>query len=185
MYFDFPCVILAGGKSSRFGENKALYQINNQPLIQIQYNKLSKIFTKTYVSTKNNIFTPHYKIILDKSDIYSPMIALQSILTFINTDKVFIIPVDTPSISEITIKKIIENSQENDITIVKTPNKTHYLTGIFYKSALHEINNLLNKEKHQISDLIKNVKTNIISHYNDDEFLNINTKEDLDRFLSE
>ncbi|HKL12962.1 MAG TPA: NTP transferase domain-containing protein, partial [Halanaerobiales bacterium] len=42
-------IILAGGKSSRFGSNKALYKINQKPMLVNIVEKLSPIFKKIYI----------------------------------------------------------------------------------------------------------------------------------------
>jgi molybdopterin-guanine dinucleotide biosynthesis protein A len=180
MKFDFPCVILAGGKSSRFGEDKALYQIKeNQSLTKYQYDKLSKLFSNVFISSKKDKFDFECKIIIDNNDNYSPMIALKSILESIDSQKVFIIPVDTPNLIDSTIQTLINSSENFDITIAKTNDKTHFLCGVFDKKLLDSINDLLTKNNHKIQNLIGQSKVKIIQFYDEDEFLNINTKEDL------
>ena len=52
---DIPCVIFAGGKSSRMGEDKALLPFGDFPtLTQFQLNKLQKIFNNVYISCKDS-----------------------------------------------------------------------------------------------------------------------------------
>ena len=50
-------VILAGGKSSRMKQDKALLPFGDtNSLAEFQYRRLSKIFSKVYISSKNNKF---------------------------------------------------------------------------------------------------------------------------------
>jgi len=52
--FNIPCVIFAGGKSSRMGENKALLPFAGfETLTEYQYTRLSKIFSSVYISCKD------------------------------------------------------------------------------------------------------------------------------------
>jgi len=177
-----PCVILSGGRSSRMGEDKSLLPFKNyNTLIEYQYKKLSQIFAKVYISSKIDKFSfleDKTKIIFDNNDIYSPMVALQSILTKLNTKKVFIITVDNPFISNQTIYKLIEKSNNFDITIAKCENKIHNLCGVFNINILKTINKHIKNDIHKINFLVKNSKFNFIEFQNNDEFLNINTKED-------
>jgi len=51
--FSIPCVIFAGGKSSRMGEDKALLPFASfSTLAEYQQTKLSKLFTHVYISCK-------------------------------------------------------------------------------------------------------------------------------------
>jgi len=47
----FSCIILAGGKSSRMGTDKALLQLNNQPLLTIICERVQKLTKEIYVVT--------------------------------------------------------------------------------------------------------------------------------------
>ncbi len=176
-----PCVILSGGKSSRMKQDKSLMKFAKyNSIIEYQYNKLQDIFLDVYISSKNNKFDSFFPIdnlILDKSDTYSPMIALESIFNFFNS-KVFIITVDTPLISKETIRVIINNSKNYKITIAQSGDKTHNLCGVFDTSLLKEVNECLKKDIHKIGYLNKVVQSNIINFENKNEFININTKED-------
>jgi molybdopterin-guanine dinucleotide biosynthesis protein A len=177
--FEIPCVILSGGKSSRMGEDKSLLPFSSSSsLIEFQYKRLEPYFKNIFISTKNDKFDflqDKTKLIIDKNqDIYSPILALQTILE--KFDKIFIIPVDTPFLTYQTINKIIDESNTFDITIAQTPLKTHNLCGIFSKEILAFIKNMLKDDIHRINYLIKNSKSQIINFYNEDEFLNLNDK---------
>ena len=175
---DIPCVILAGGKSSRMGEDKSLLPFDNhQTLIEYQYNKLSKIFSKVYISAKSNKFNFKCNIIYDiTNSISSPMIALSSIFEFIKEDNIFIITVDTPLIKEETILDILNNSKPYDITIAEDSEKKHYLCGVFSKKIYLSIQQCISNDIHKINYLIKNTKKlNIIKFDDKNQFTNINT----------
>ncbi|MDQ1268445.1 MAG: molybdenum cofactor guanylyltransferase, partial [Campylobacterota bacterium] len=51
--FDIPCVIFAGGKSSRMGKDKSLLPFGTfDTLTEFQLNRLGKIFKNVYISCK-------------------------------------------------------------------------------------------------------------------------------------
>ena len=179
---DIPCIILSGGKSSRMGKDKSLLSFHNeQTLIEYQHKKLSKIFQNIYISSKVDKFDFPCKIIYDKSEIYSPMVALQSILQTLQDEKVFIVPVDTPFLEETTIRKIISYSSNNqyDVTICKDLNKIHNLIGVFGKNILKQIDLMLEHNNHKINTLLtQKIKLQIVSFEDIQQFTNINTKED-------
>ena len=178
---EIPIVILCGGKSSRMGEDKSLLPFSSYPtLTQYQYERLKKEFPNIYLSSKVNKFDfleNDNNIIYDKSDIYSPLVALQTIFNFIQTNKVFILTVDTPFVKVESIKKLIIESQAYDITVAKTT-RLHNLCGVFDKSILNNINQMINEDMHKVGFLLKKSNTNIIEFDNDDEFLNLNEMSD-------
>jgi molybdopterin-guanine dinucleotide biosynthesis protein A len=182
MIENIPCIILSGGKSSRMGEDKSLLSFGGfDTLIEYQHHKLSKIFSNVYISSKINKFDFLCKIIYDKSEIYSPMVAIQSILQSIEEKKVFIISVDTPLVDEDTIYQLIKESsnEQFDVTICKDLEKTHNLIGVFSKNILKQIDTMLQDDNHKINTLLtQKVKLQIIPFEKGTQFVNINTKKD-------
>ena len=174
--FEIPCVILCGGKSSRMGEDKALLPFSNSnSLAQYQYERLKPYFKKTYISSKTDKFNFNINLILDKGLEYSPIVALETILENIDSSKVFIITVDTPLVKIESIKTLINNSKNYDITVAQTE-RTHNLCGVFDKSILLEIKDMLKNDIHKVGYLLKKTNTTYLNFPNEDEFINLNDK---------
>lgn len=186
--FKIPCVILSGGRSSRMGEDKSLLPFSkSNSLTQYQYDKLKSSFKDVYISSKVDKFDFSFDkekyLILDKNEIYSPIIALQTILKTIEKEKVFIITVDTPLVSIDSITKLLNNSKDNDICVAKTL-RTHNLCGVFSKKLINFIDEMISKDIHKVNYLLKNNNTKYIDFPNDDEFINLNNKEEYQRALN-
>ncbi|MDX4047961.1 molybdenum cofactor guanylyltransferase MobA [Aliarcobacter skirrowii] len=182
--FEIPCVILSGGKSSRMGEDKSLLPFSSSnSLIEFQFNRLKPYFKDIYISSKNDKFDflkDKSKLILDKNqDVYSPILALQTILE--KFDKVFIITVDTPLIKISSIKKLLENSNNFEITIAQTSQRTHNLCGVFSNNLNETIEKMIKNDIHKINYLVKNSKYQIINYDDDNEFININNKNEYEK----
>lgn len=178
---DMPCVILCGGKSSRMGEDKSLLPFGtSNTLAQFQYERLKKFFKKIYISSKINKFDflEQQNLILDKNqEIYSPILALETIFEKFINKKVFIITVDTPLVSIASIETIISESSNVDICIAQTQ-KIHSLCGVFSSNINTTIKSMINQDIHKIFYLVKNSKSKIIEFSDDNEFVNINNKNE-------
>jgi molybdopterin-guanine dinucleotide biosynthesis protein A len=180
-----PCVILSGGASRRMGEDKSLLPFQNcNTLIEYQHNKLSKIFSTVYISSKTNKFSFNANILYDNSqEVHSPMIALKSILDNIQEEKIFITTVDVPFIKKDTFNLIAEKSINYKITVAQDSTHTHNLCGVFSKSLLPIITELLNNNIHKISTLIEASNSfHKILFENTEQFSNINTKDDYNKY---
>ncbi|RXK05750.1 molybdenum cofactor guanylyltransferase MobA [Halarcobacter bivalviorum] len=184
---DIPCVILCGGKSSRMGEDKSLLPFDSsKTLTQYQFDKLKKIFKKVYLSSKDNKFDFIKKdeLILDDSNIYSPIVALNSIFTTLKDKNIFIITVDTPLIKLDSIKKLISSHNSYDSTIAKT-HRVHNLCGIYNREkALFVIDKMLSEDFHKVGFLLKELNTQYIQFSSEDEFINLNDKNEYKKALS-
>ncbi len=182
LLFEIPCVILCGGKSSRMGEDKALLPFANaKSLSEHQFNRLKPYFKDIYISSKIDKFSFLKKecnnLILDENKIYSPIVALQTILKKVNSSKVFIITVDTPLVELDTIHMLIKNSLDFDITVAKTK-KVHNLCGVFNKSCLNLIEEMIDNDIHKVGYLLQRMNTKYIEFIDDNEFINLNEKEE-------
>jgi molybdenum cofactor guanylyltransferase len=184
--FEITCVILCGGKSSRMGEDKALLPFSSSnSLTQYQYERLKPFFKEIYLSSKINKFDflEDTSLILDENkEVFSPILALNTIFNKLKKKKVFIITVDTPFVSIESISKLIEKSKDVDICVAKTE-KIHNLCGVFSSNISESINTMIESDIHKIGYLLKNNNTLLINFPNDNEFMNINNKEDYSNSL--
>ena len=164
-------------------EDKSLMSFGGyDSLIEYQFKKLNDIFSFVYVSAKSNKFNdriPKKNLIIENSDTFSPMIALREIFNKLN-GKVFIITVDIPLITKQSIKEIIQSSKDYKITLAKSGNYTHNLCGVYDTSLIKKVEENLKNDIHKIGYLTKITPSNIIN-FNNDEFINVNNKEDYDK----
>jgi molybdenum cofactor guanylyltransferase len=179
--FEITCVILCGGKSSRMGEDKSLLPFSTSSSLTLyQYNRLKPYFKNIYISSKIDKFDFMDKnmLILDENkDVYSPIIALNTIFNKLPNQKIFIMTVDTPLVSIKSIEKLIEESENFDICVAQTE-KIHNLCGVFSTNISSSINNMLQNDIHKVGYLLKNNNTQIIQFRQNDEFLNLNNKDE-------
>jgi len=185
--FEITCVILCGGKSSRMGEDKSLLPFSTSSSLTLyQYNRLKPYFKNIYISSKIDKFDFMDKnmLILDENkDIYSPIIALNTIFNKLPNQKIFIMTVDTPLVSIKSIEKLIEESENFDICVAQTE-KIHNLCGVFSTNISSSINNMLQNDIHKVGYLLKNNNTQIIQFPQNDEFLNLNNKDEYFKALN-
>jgi len=134
-------VILIGGKSTRFGNDKGMFEFLGKPLISYQIETLSQfknaIFivanskkqVQEYVNkidiTKIVAFIIDERDILSDKSIYSPLIGLYSAfqeLEKLGYKKAFAISCDNPFIKKEVIEYLIKHSKKFDCSMPKWNN---------------------------------------------------------------
>ena len=185
--YKIPAVIFAGGKSSRMGKDKALMPFGGYTsLSQYQYQKLSVLFDKVYLSAKENKFDFTCKIIEDQHKESSPLVGILSIFTALEADAAFILSVDAPLIDKAIIQKLMQSYTENkncDAIIAQSPNGLQPLCGIYTKSILTLAQKHLNTHNHKLHSLLKNAQVKTVLFEEEKPFTNLNTLKEYEATL--
>ncbi|GAA7697079.1 molybdenum cofactor guanylyltransferase MobA [Helicobacter pylori] len=180
---NIPCVLLAGGKSSRFITNniqinKALMPFESYfSLLEHQYTRLLKLFKKVIISAKKSYELNAPYLLERESDLFSPLFGIYNAFLTLQTPYIFFIPIDTPLVSFESIKALC-GIKNFSVVYAKSPTKEHYLISLWYQNTLNALIYALKTQNYRISDLVKNASS-IAMHFNKEgEFLNLNTLKD-------
>ena len=176
---DIPCVIFAGGKSSRMGEDKSLLPFGDFPtLTQFQLHRLKKLFKNVYISCKDaNKFNFDADFIVDiKTDnIFAPTAGFVAIFEVLECEKFFALSVDAPFVdAKIINELILQDNIDSDATIAKTEFGIQPMCGIYHNSLQISFQKMLEKDTHKLGFLLKNSNTVFINFKDEKPFLNLN-----------
>ncbi|MGL2585054.1 molybdenum cofactor guanylyltransferase MobA [Helicobacter pylori] len=180
---NIPCVLLAGGKSSRFTINnipinKALMPLKSYPsLLEYQYLRLLKLFKQVIISAKKSYELNAPYLLEKESGLFSPLFGIHNAFLTLQTPYIFFIPIDTPLVSFESIKALCQ-IQNFSVVYAKSPTKEHYLISLWHKSTLNALSYALKTQNYRLSDLIKNTSSTAIHFNQEEEFLNLNTLKD-------
>ncbi|GAA8277257.1 molybdenum cofactor guanylyltransferase MobA [Helicobacter pylori] len=180
---NIPCVLLAGGKSSRFiinniQTNKALMPFESySSLLEYQYTRLLKLFKKVIISAKK-LYELNAPYLLEKeSDLFSPLFGIYNAFLTLQTPYIFFIAIDAPLVSLESIKTFC-GIQNFSVVYAKSPTKEHYLISLWHQSILNALSYALKTQNYRLSDLVKNTSSIAIHFNQEEEFLNLNTLKD-------
>ncbi|MGL2782159.1 molybdenum cofactor guanylyltransferase MobA [Helicobacter pylori] len=180
---NIPCVLLAGGKSSRFiingvQINKALAPLKSySSLLEYQYSHLLKLFKQVIISAKKSYELNAPYLLEKESDLFSPLFGIHNAFLTLQTPYIFFIAIDAPLVSFESIKTLC-GIQNFSVVYAKSPTKEHYLISLWHKSVLNALNYALKTQNYRLSDLIKNTSSTSIHFDKEEEFLNLNTLKD-------
>ncbi|GAA7726609.1 molybdenum cofactor guanylyltransferase MobA [Helicobacter pylori] len=180
---NIPCVLLAGGKSSRFiinniQTNKALAPFESySSLLEYQYTHLLKLFKKVIISAKKSYELNAHYLLEKESDLFSPLFGIYNAFLTLQTPYIFFIAIDAPLVSFESIKTLC-GIKNFSVVYAKSPTKEHYLISLWYQSILNALNYALKTQNYRLSDLMKNTPSIAINFNQEEEFLNLNTLKD-------
>jgi molybdopterin-guanine dinucleotide biosynthesis protein A len=186
--FDITCILFAGGKSSRMGQDKALlpFGIYNT-LAQYQYERLKKLFAHVYISAKSaNKFDFDAAVIEDTQteDVYAPTAGFTALFEQLEDERFFVLSVDTPFVGEEEIKKLLDaDNKECDAVIAKTGSGSHPMCGIYHRSLAPAFTKMLQEHNHRLGMLLKQSNTLFVTFEEETPFANLNHPHEYEEAL--
>ncbi|GAA8798760.1 molybdenum cofactor guanylyltransferase MobA [Helicobacter pylori] len=180
---NIPCVLLAGGKSSRFiindvQINKALAPLKSYPsLLEYQYSRLLKLFKQVIISAKKSYELNAPYLLEKESGLFSPLFGIHNAFLTLQTPYIFFIAIDAPLVSFESIKTLC-GIKNFSVIYAKSPTKEHYLISLWHQNTLNALSCTLKTQNYRISDLVKNTPSVAINFNQEEEFLNLNTLKD-------
>jgi len=187
-------VILAGGKSKRFGGDKTTTKLGNKTLLNHVVEKVEKKFNEILIISNNEEYFSNKKNVFSTKDLIGgylgPLVGVLSAMEWINKNKknynwIATFPCDTPFFDEDLIDKI-KNCQKNSsrkLFFLKSGARRHNIFGLWSLELKDLLLDDINKGQRKVEEWANKIGSEIIeiNDKSDYNFLNINTKEDLEK----
>lgn len=173
-------IVIAGGKSSRMGQNKALIQYKGKRLIDSAIEMLINFTDSILVSSNEQLKDIHYPIIEDEFDNLGPIGGLYSCLLASDTDCNMVIPCDAPNVSIKLYNELLIDCEQYDAVIpVLLDGKYEPLVACYNKSILPLIEDAIKAIDYKMVNLINRANVKFVRVNDIEQFKNINTPHDL------
>tara|TARA_Y100000996_G_scaffold388832_1_gene348740 strand:+ start:47 stop:655 length:609 start_codon:yes stop_codon:yes gene_type:complete len=184
-------VVLAGGKSQRFGRDKSQVKLQGKLLIDYILNEIVSEFNETLIIANKSINFMQSKKISTTKDFQSGLGPLGGVLTAMKWIKeknkkykwISTFPVDTPFFTKKELKFFYKNININKskLFFIRNKNTRHNIFGLWSLDLMEKLQNDLTKGERKVEIWADSVGVSIINidYKKPDPFFNINTKEDL------
>jgi len=186
-------VVLAGGKSKRFGEDKNHMKLGDKTLLEHVLSKISNKFEEILIVSSHSLETKKIKnitVIPDCLDDLGPLAGVLSSMKWIKENQksyqwVATFPSDTPFFEISIIEEYKKRIKLNDslLYFIKSNNKRHNIFGLWSMELLKTLEDDLIKNNFRKVEEWANkigVKTIDFETKKFDPFFNINTREDFE-----
>lgn len=174
-------IILAGGRSSRMGEDKAFLALGEHSLVERIINKGREAGIGEIIVVTNEVWKYAFLNVKVVQDFYPGMGPLAGIhaglfhAKFMNN---FIIPCDMPFVTSGLIVKLLNEQKDCQVVVPMMDGKYQPLAAIYTKHCIPLIESLLKGDITKVIRLYDLVKTCYVELKEDVSFFNINTPED-------
>jgi len=177
-------IILAGGKSSRMGSDKALLKINNTTFIE-KIIDVMQPYVDEIIIISNNSNHDRFNIRREEDFIKEagPLAGLLTGLYRAKHEHIIALSCDIPMISKKVIETLITQADDAfEVNQIESEGKTMPLIAIYKKSCWYPIYRLLQNDERRLRVAVNSFNVKTIKLNSKDKKLveNINTKQQLE-----
>lgn len=182
---DIGAIVLAGGKSSRMGEDKGLVLLNGKRMVEHVVESLLEVSNEVIIIANNPAYSElNYKVYGDIFKDAGPIGGIYTGLSISGNERNFILSCDIPFVSQRLLKYLANNSGDEEILITKHNEKVEPLCGIYRRNCLNKLEMLLKQNKLKVQEALSLFDVRILDvtcldFFTENLFMNINTKEQL------
>ena len=192
-------VILAGGSSRRFGQNKGLIELAGKPLILHVLDKALHVVNEAVVVVSSDaqrrtftyLLQDKANVVVDKLEKQSPLVGALTGFEKVRGKHSLLLPCDTPFISSRVLSLLLDLCINRNAAIPRWPNEyiEPFQAAYRTESALRAAETALEEKKMDMRSMILHMTrvryiSTLVLRQMDQElltFFNINTPEDLKR----
>ena len=193
---DISCIVLAGGRSSRLGHNKAQVNIGDKSLFQRVLDGISFLEGEIIVVTSGKedfsslSYYPRHRIVTDIYPSRGPLVGIFSGLQVSKSRYNIVVACDMPVLNQALLSHMIQLAGGFDVVIPRSGDMVEPLHTVCSKSCLVPMERMIKQGNLSVRELFPVVKVRYIeaeeiNRFDPEHlsFFNINTKADLKRAI--
>ncbi|WP_045049706.1 molybdenum cofactor guanylyltransferase MobA [Rouxiella chamberiensis] len=175
-------VILAGGRSTRMGQDKGLVEIDGQPLFAYIGRKL-ELQVKTVLVSCNrhqDRYAARYPTISDViPDFAGPLSGMLAGLIASETEWVVFVPCDAPAFPEHLVARLWEGKGLSLAAYAEDANRAHPALCLLHKSLIPVLEDYLTRGERKVMLFFKHCHAQPVRFDKEEYFSNLNTPDEV------
>ena len=183
-------VILAGGRSSRFGTNKALSMFKGERLIERLVRSLGQVTQSLFLVTNTPEAYPFLNLPTGKDLIpdCGPLGGIYTALKSIETPLCLCIACDMPFVHPNFMAYMIQTTTSYDVVVPMNGQREEPLCAVYRTTCIPAIEERIQAKRYKMIGFydqvrVKRITASDTDHYNTDMFFNVNTPGDYEEAL--
>ncbi|QGH34230.1 NTP transferase domain-containing protein [Gracilibacillus salitolerans] len=185
-------IVLNGGKSSRFKEDKAFASYKGNLFYENALKVMLACVDNTYLVMRDNHSVPQdFENIKVRTDLerfkgQGPLAGIYSAMTDSTASWYLVLPVDTPLMEPPILKKLISYIDDNvDAIVPRVNGRMQPLIALYKLGTIQVMEQQLLAKKRSMHQLLGRLTVRYVDFSAEDEkyFINVNTQEEYQRYL--
>lgn len=180
MVGDILGVVLSGGRSSRFGSNKAFALFHGEKMIVRILNTMSAVFSNVVIAANTSWKYEGlgFKVIKDSIPNRGPLGGIVTALRL--ADKIFVCACDMPFVNKDSIELITAKADDFDAVVARTAFGIEPLFAVYKEPVRKYFEKALQDKNGSVREALNEVKRIAYVDIDKKNLLGINTVEELD-----
>ncbi len=180
--------VLAGGKSSRMGKDKALMQFRGKRMIQHVLNAIAPLKIPIKIVANTDEYNKlGYEVFKDIVEAKGPMGGILTAMHHTQASYIIVISCDIPFLTTMLLRQLVEGIEDYNIIIPQSKGRLHPLCCIIKTSLKAEIEKRVGNNQLKMLELIQDTHSKIVNvddsmSDREDLLYNINTPEEFEKF---
>jgi len=183
---DLAGIILAGGSSSRMGQDKALLDYGNGPAVQSLIGQLNPLCAEVLVVSSRHHAGQfgNVRIIPDEQQGMGPLMGILSGLEAASNELCFVMGCDVPKVNIESIKRLYSDVLKADIAALSLKEgQIEPLYAVYRRSVRIQARTLLDAGKKRVQALFQSCRTVTVNLPESDWLVNVNTPADFQQYM--
>ena len=175
--------VLVGGRSSRFGSDKALLDWQGQPLVLHVARHLQAAATSvTLVGSPDRYHHLAFPVIPDPVSNHGPLAGVLAALTHTTSDWNLIVACDMPNLTSAFLTRLLQIATAQDPDLLLPQNaqgQPEPLCAVYHRRCLPAIQSAVTQGIHKMTDAFTSLRVQLLPVSDPYLFVNLNTPADL------
>jgi len=178
-------VILAGGKSTRMGRDKALLDFGGVSFIDRIAASLSGVTEPVVISTGEGGRYPQagLPVVTDNCPGCGALGGIQAVLAHMSTPRALFVPCDLPLVTSAACRRMAEAVMPQQVIVARCGGRLQPLFGIYGKEALPVIERCLASGRYSVMACLEELDVAVVDFSDPALLFNINTPDEYGRLL--
>lgn len=158
-------IVLAGGKSQRMGQDKALIPWQGQTLLAHVCGVMDQVCSEVFISSPNpDHEIPGCQLVQDLWEGQGPMGGIASVMQqHPYWDSFMVVAVDLPFLEKELLKHLLAEWNEAKVTLFEVEDRLQPTLAIYHRDILFALTASLNQEQNSLTQLIKGLPTDQVN----------------------
>lgn len=175
-------IILAGGKSSRMGQDKGLMRFCGRPMVQHVIDAAAMVCNTFILVTDHPMYTMFgFPTVADEVRGFGPVAGILSGLRRSSTERNLVLSCDVPFITPALLKELVTCPADADVIVAEgADGRIHPLIAIYTKRCIPALEQAINADEHRLRNVLEKLRVHRVRFGEEAEsqLRNINSMKD-------